>query len=364
MLNQKKRVLIVDDEEDLTWTLSKKLSRDSDQFELICVNSGREAIEVLNQLPIHLVITDVRMPEVSGLDLLVQIKKHYPSTKVVIMTGYGSSEMRREATERGCFHYIEKPFDLNEMRELILDAIQDRQGFKGNVSDFQLSDIIQLNCLGGLTSALQVKTENEEGWIYFLEGNVVHAETDVLEGENAFFYIMSWQGGEFNVFRNRKPPRQTISQGWQSLLLESLRRVDEQSHLVKQEIEQKKQFRVLKLQQLFEPIMKKQAVEHLLIHSFSGFTIFYQGVFGEQAEQISDLGHRISTLLEQMTSEHLPFTDDLLKIAEIHYRNRVVFMARISREDTYLTLIGRRGVNLRAIRQHLKETLSQVLDLL
>lgn len=363
MLSQKKRVLIVDDEEDLTWTLSKKLSRDSDQFELICVNSGREAIEVLNQLPIHLVITDVRMPEVSGLDLLVQIKKHYPSTKVVIMTGYGSSEMRREATERGCFHYIEKPFDLNEMRELILDAIRDRQGFRGNVSDFQLSDIIQLNCLGGLTSALQVKTEAEEGWIYFLEGNVVHAETEVLEGENAFYYIMSWQGGEFSVYRNRKPPRQTIAQGWQSLLLESLRRVDEQSHLVKQEVEQKKQFRVLKLQQIFEPILSDN-VEHLLIHSFSGFTIFYQGRFRENADQISELGHQLSHLLEQMTADKLSFADDFLKIAEIHYRNRVLFVARISREDTYLTIVGRKGVNLRAIRQHLKENLSEILALL
>nr|HQV32139.1 response regulator [Calditrichia bacterium] len=108
--DRRKRVLIVDDEEDLTWTLSKKLSKDSDKFDLYCMNSGREAIEMLNQMPFDLVITDVRMPEVSGLDLLVEIKDLYPETKVAIMTAYGSSDVQHEATNRGCFSYIEKPF--------------------------------------------------------------------------------------------------------------------------------------------------------------------------------------------------------------------------------------------------------------
>lgn len=189
-----KRVLIVDDEEDLTWTLSKKLSKDRDKFEVTCVNSGREAIDILNQVPFDLVITDVRMPEVSGLDLLVKVKELYPTTKVVIMTAYGTSDVQKAANERGCFNYIEKPFEINELRQLIIDALKRKKGFKGSVSDFQLGDIIQLNCLGRLTSALRIKTEEEQGTIYFQEGNIVHAETERFEGENAFYHIMSWQG--------------------------------------------------------------------------------------------------------------------------------------------------------------------------
>ena len=76
MTGMQKRVLIVDDEEDLTWTLARKLSKDQDKFQLITVNSGREAKEVLSQLPVDLVITDVRMPEVSGLELLEEIKNN------------------------------------------------------------------------------------------------------------------------------------------------------------------------------------------------------------------------------------------------------------------------------------------------
>ncbi|RMH93246.1 MAG: response regulator, partial [Calditrichaeota bacterium] len=226
-------MLIVDDEEDLTWTLSKKLSKDSDKFEVICVNSGREAIEVLNQLPVDLVITDVRMPEVSGLDLLVDIKRLYPDTKVTIMTAYGSPDVQQEASQRGCFDYIEKPFEINELRKRIIESLEQKRGFRGSIADFQLADIVQLNCLGRITSTLKVRGEGGEGTIYFRDGNVVHAEAGHLEGESAFFYMMSWSGGEFQVFRNMPPARETITRGWQSLLLESMRLLDESSDLAK-----------------------------------------------------------------------------------------------------------------------------------
>ena len=105
-------------------------------------------MEVLNQLPFDLVITDVRMPEVSGLDLLVEVKRQYPQTKVIIMTAYGTSDVQKEAADRGCFEYIEKPFEINELRQLILDALRKKKGFQGSVSDFQLSDIIQTKLFG------------------------------------------------------------------------------------------------------------------------------------------------------------------------------------------------------------------------
>ncbi|NIT57564.1 MAG: response regulator, partial [Aliifodinibius sp.] len=104
-------------------------------------------------------VTDVRMPEVSGLELLRKIKGKYPSTKVIIMTAYGSSTVRHEATTRGCFQYIEKPFEINDLRQTILDGLREQKGFQGSVSDFQLSDLIQLNCLGRLTISLTIKRE-------------------------------------------------------------------------------------------------------------------------------------------------------------------------------------------------------------
>ena len=144
-------------------------------------------------------------------------------------------------------NYLEKPFEINEIREIILEALKEKKGFNGKVSDFQLSDIIQLNCLGRHTLALKVVNEDEVGHIYFNDGNIVHAETNTMEGENAFYYILSWLGGEFSLLQNQKTKQETINKGWQSLLLEALRRADEKSGAAYKNKEQEKQKRIQKI---------------------------------------------------------------------------------------------------------------------
>lgn len=364
MTDRRKRVLIVDDEEDLTWTLSKKLSKDSDKFELFCMNSGREAIELLNQLPFDLVITDVRMPEVSGLDLLVEIKDRYPNTKVIIMTAYGSSDVQRAATDRGCFNYIEKPFEINELRQLILDALAEKKGFKGSVSDFQLSDIIQLNCLGRLTSALKLSCDGEDGLICFQEGNIVHSETRNLEGEAAFYYIMSWQAGEFAVLRNHTPARETISRGWQSLLLESLRRIDESSDLAKREAEREKRKRQRRIQQLLSRMYKAEGVEHVLIHTRVGFPLFYEGKLAERREVINELGNHISLMLESVTKVGGFLQGGQLDFWEFQYEKRIFIFQKIPVADAFLSVMGKENVNSGFVRLEIKKHLSLLSEML
>jgi CheY-like chemotaxis protein len=359
-----KRVLIVDDEEDLTWTLSKKLSKDRAKFDVMCVNSGRQAIEVLNQVPFDLVVTDVRMPEVSGLELLQQVKRLYPDTRVIIMTAYGSADIRDQATQNGCFNYIEKPFEINELRRQILDALEERRGFHGNVSDFQLSDIIQLNCLGRLTSGLRVKCGNETGTIYFQEGNIVHAETDHLEGESAFYHIMSWQGGEFEVLRNQLPPKESITRGWQSLLLESMRRLDEDSELAREEEEREKARRQRQLRKIIDKICDASGVDHVLIHSTVGFPLAYAGALQQRPELISDLGNFLARLLASV-NKHSRF----LKGGEVDYwemqlAKRLLMLCKIPDQDAYLSVIGKSDANSGFLRVEIKKYLKDLADLI
>ena len=222
-----KNVLVVDDEEDLTWSISKHLSKDKDQYNLNAVNSAADALDLLKKKNIELVISDIRMPEISGLDLLLKIRENYPETKVIIMTAYGSSEIQEEANKHGCFKYIEKPFEINDLRQMILDTVSEKKGFEGKISDFQLSDLIQMNCMGRLTNAITVKGDEQEGVIYFEDGNIIHSNVGDLEGEDAFYEIISWQGGEFSINKGAKAKKESIVKGWQSLMLEGLRRSDE-----------------------------------------------------------------------------------------------------------------------------------------
>jgi CheY-like chemotaxis protein len=224
-----KKVLIVDDEETLTWSMSKSLAKDKDKYEVMIANNGKEAINILKDHAIDLVISDIRMPDINGLDLLVRIKKDFPQTKVIIMTAYGSSDVQKEANRRGSLYYVEKPFEISDIRKIIIDLISKKKGFRGKVYGVQLTDIIQMNCLSRLTTALVITKDGEKGVIYLNEGEVIHSECGVQKGAEAFYRILSWQEGEFVSNVGTTPPLQTIYESWEHLLIEAMRRNDEKT---------------------------------------------------------------------------------------------------------------------------------------
>ncbi|MBN1636284.1 MAG: response regulator [Deltaproteobacteria bacterium] len=237
-----KKVLIVDDEETLTWSLSKSLSHDREVYEVSTANDGETALSILNKQLFDVVVLDIRLPGINGLDLLSQIKQEMPTTKVIMMTAYGSSEIKAKAKAKGSNYYIEKPFEIDTLRSLILKALKENndRGFKGSISGLQLPDLIQMNCLSQITTALYVKKDDREGVIYFEDGQITHAKIGALEGEEALFTILSWQSGSFRFVGGYKAPKVSINTNWEYLLIEGMRKADEMSFaLEKGEIDDK-----------------------------------------------------------------------------------------------------------------------------
>lgn len=228
-----KKVLIVDDEEDMIWSLQKNLNNDNLQVEISIASSGEEAIALLEQREVDLVVTDIKMPGMSGIELLLEIKKRFPDTGVIVMTAFPSPERKSEAMEHGSLHYLEKPFDINELREIIGKALEQGELFKGTVSGIELTDIIQINCLSRATSALRVKTAGGSGTIYFHEGSILHAECKDLSPEEAFYEILTFKGGMLESLALTKPPARTIGKDIDALLLEGSRRIDEKKEQLK-----------------------------------------------------------------------------------------------------------------------------------
>jgi len=207
--------------------MAKSLSKDRDKYQVLIANNGKEALDHLIKDRVDIVISDIRMPDINGLDLLVKIKREYPETRVIIMTAYGSSDVQKEANRRGSVYYIEKPFEISDIRKIIINLIGKKKGFRGKVFDVQLTDIIQMNCLGRLTTALIITREGEKGVIYFNEGEVVHAECGEARGTEAFYRIMGWEEGDFISNMGVSPTVQSIDQSWEHLLVEAVRRNDE-----------------------------------------------------------------------------------------------------------------------------------------
>ncbi len=222
-----KRILVVDDEDDMLWMLQRKLNKNMDDVEILAAHSGEEGLGILGENKIDLVITDINMPGINGLDLLIEIKNLYPETGVMIMTAYPSSDYKDKAMMNGSLRFIEKPFDIHELREQVQEVLFKDDHFRGVVDGIELIDIVQFNGLSKSTSALKVKTGEEEGMIFFKDGAVIHAMCGQATGEEAFYKILTFQGGTIENMRGVEPPLNSIRKNIDALILEGATRADQ-----------------------------------------------------------------------------------------------------------------------------------------
>ncbi|MBI2608350.1 MAG: sigma-54-dependent Fis family transcriptional regulator [Deltaproteobacteria bacterium] len=125
-----KKILIIDDESSCRIALGKFLTKEN--YDVKSVRKGEEALELFKNQHFDLVITDLKMPDVDGMEIVSFISKNFPETHSIVMTGFGSIESSIEALKRGAFHYITKPFRLEEIKNLVQKAIGEKELQKAN----------------------------------------------------------------------------------------------------------------------------------------------------------------------------------------------------------------------------------------
>ena len=108
------KVLIVDDERDFVEMFSLRLEQQGEKVST--AYSGKEALKVLDHVAIDVVILDIRMPGMDGIDTLKQIKQLYPIVEVILLTGHGSTETAVEGMKLGAFDYLMKPADFEDIK--------------------------------------------------------------------------------------------------------------------------------------------------------------------------------------------------------------------------------------------------------
>jgi DNA-binding NtrC family response regulator len=113
-------LLLVDDEVEYLETLIKRLRRR--EVRARAAHSGEEALERLAQEPVDVVLLDVKMPGMGGIQTLREIKARHPLIEVILLTGHASVEVAIEGMELGAFDYLMKPVDLDELLHKIQDA--------------------------------------------------------------------------------------------------------------------------------------------------------------------------------------------------------------------------------------------------
>ncbi len=122
-MNRKNSILIIDDEKAIRHLLGKELQSNSRQT--FCAKDGREALQMTQENRFDVIVMDLRLPDVSGLELLIRMRELIPDVEVVMITGHGNVDSAVEAIKYGAYDFIEKPFNLKRL-ELIIDRAQQR----------------------------------------------------------------------------------------------------------------------------------------------------------------------------------------------------------------------------------------------
>src|ERR1700749_937055 len=121
---RKTRVLVVDDVIDMAETVAMDL--ESAGYEAVVGDTGTAAVATFQKGPPDVVVTDLRMKNVDGLDVLEGVKRVDPDVPVLLMTAFGGVESAVEAMRRGAFYYVTKPFELHALRALVERAVRER----------------------------------------------------------------------------------------------------------------------------------------------------------------------------------------------------------------------------------------------
>ena len=142
-----KRVLVVDDEEDMLWMLQRNLNKGMPDVEILSAGSGEEALAVLSDKSVELVITDINMPGMNGLDLLSAIKTTKPLTGVIILTAYGSMSLAIDVLRNGADDFLLKPCKLSDLCDSLHRCIEKMD----TLSRIRLNEnILPVCCVCGL----------------------------------------------------------------------------------------------------------------------------------------------------------------------------------------------------------------------
>src|SRR5260370_7525146 len=214
------RILVVQDEENLNRNIVTSLQRDG--YSVQGVASGAEAIRLLWAEHYDVVISDQRMADSKGFELLEWISTYCPNTRMIMVASAGSSVTRTQALENGVVSYLEKPIDLHVLKEELRRLLQ-QTGFSANLDSFDLLDVIQIVNMSHKSIAMMVHTGLEEqGLLGFQEGELVWAEYGALRGEEAFFALSAHKHGTVTHQLWNKQVTPNVTQPLSKLIFQAL----------------------------------------------------------------------------------------------------------------------------------------------
>jgi CheY-like chemotaxis protein len=218
-------LLIVDDDPDVVWVIGRRLVKEG--YSVSTATSATEAMRIMRSEDVDILITDVQMPGMSGLELIVWARSNRPHVRVVVITAYGTPALRRAVTSKGALVCLEKPVDPEDLIAWL--SAKGKNGMVGRVAEVELFDYMQLLSMANRSRVVEINLGDSTGRIYVRKGRVVHAEVGEVQGLPAFYECVTSERGRFQDMQFQEPAVVSIDAPLDSLLLEAAHVLDERA---------------------------------------------------------------------------------------------------------------------------------------
>ncbi|HVV70110.1 MAG TPA: response regulator [Verrucomicrobiae bacterium] len=226
------KVLIVDDDPAVLELYRELLAQLPSRPEIFVAASGSRALSLLKAEPFRLMLCDLKMPKMDGLQVLSIVRRQFPELRTVVMTAVQDDEFRSRAYALGVDLFWLKP-DTHQNMQMFLQCIESLMGKETEGGGFRgihskgLIDLIQMECLSQSSTVLRISRGSLVGRIWINAGELIDAELEGARGESAFRRILEWKSGTFENLPAEPGRERLITKPVNALLLEMAQAIDE-----------------------------------------------------------------------------------------------------------------------------------------
>ena len=228
------KILVLDDDADWLELCRELFSQLPSGPDVRTATSSSRALAMLESEPFRLLICDLKMPRMDGLQVLSVVRRRFPQLRTVVLSGLEDEEFRSRAYALGVDLFWLKT-DMQRNSKMFVDCLEsllgrdDDGGFRG-VQSKSLMDIIQMECLSRNSTVLRITRGPLVSKLWLQDGELIDAEAEGACGEVAFRRILAWKSGTFENLPPEPGRPRTINRPINALLLESAQTMDENAN--------------------------------------------------------------------------------------------------------------------------------------
>ena len=230
MPKRRPKVLILDGDKEACLALHRALFDGSAAYDVLLATTATTAREIMRDIGIDVLVSDVDLPGVGGVDLVCWAAIEFPETLYVVQTADDVEELQERMAGLGCLRLIKKPCAPKDVLKIVRESLDCVHRLSGCFSTVSAADLIQMLCLTQRTAALRISAGGLTGSVMVREGELVHAAWGSLVGQEALCGILEAEDG---IFRTTPLPdgiEPSIHVTWQQALMEAVRVMDERGH--------------------------------------------------------------------------------------------------------------------------------------